>query len=65
MLGGVPGLEPAAPLGRLPDLSRWLAWRPVPPLHLALELEHGQFGPWHKAEFRWGERTAQYFIVSR
>jgi hypothetical protein len=25
-------------------------------------LEHGQFGPWLKAEFGWGERTAQNFM---
>jgi hypothetical protein len=25
-------------------------------------LEHGQFGPWLKAEFGWSERTAQNFM---
>src|SRR5947208_15313192 len=25
-------------------------------------LEHGHFGPWLKAEFGWGERTAQNFM---
>jgi hypothetical protein len=25
-------------------------------------LEHGQFGPWLKAKFRWSERTAQSFM---
>src|SRR5215831_3587863 len=26
------------------------------------KLPHGQFGPWLKAEFGWGERMAQNFI---
>ena len=26
-------------------------------------LDHGQFGPWLKAEFGWSERTAQNFMA--